>query len=39
MTRRKARIGKNVGNPYWGCPSYPDGKTMLPAETQKQRQT
>jgi four helix bundle suffix protein len=31
MTRRKARTGKNAGNPFWGCTAYPDCKGTLPA--------
>jgi len=31
MTRRKARTGKNTGNPFWGCTAYPDCKGTLPA--------
>ena len=29
MTRRKAKTGKNAGNPFWGCTGYPDCKATL----------
>jgi len=32
MTRRKARTGKNAGNPFWGCTAYPDCKGTLKME-------
>lgn len=30
MIRRTARRGHNAGNPFWGCPSYPDCKGTRP---------
>jgi restriction system protein len=32
MTRRKAKTGKNAGNPFWGCTAYPDCKATLPVD-------
>ncbi|MBX3746389.1 MAG: four helix bundle suffix domain-containing protein [Verrucomicrobiae bacterium] len=31
MVLRTARSGPHAGNPFWGCPSYPDCKHTLPA--------
>ena len=32
MVRRTARQGPKAGQPFWGCPGYPDCKGTLPAE-------
>lgn len=31
MVLRTARSGPHAGNPFWGCPNYPDCKHTLPA--------
>jgi four helix bundle protein len=31
MRKRTARQGRNAGQPFWGCPAYPDCKGTRPA--------